>query len=99
MAKKKVARPTPAEQGLKLDPHRLDATVIALSKARAAGWLLNEIHYKGAAGIFDTAFDTQEEADAVCGWLHMMGHEYLVQALDEAEAAYRTCRNAKAAAA
>jgi hypothetical protein len=97
MAKTKVARkaPTKEAQPAPLDPHRFDPARIALSKAYAAWWLLDELAHGELLEGSKTNTSPQARDGEVRDWLLHVASETLHDAIDEAEAAYRESREGK----
>ncbi len=71
-----------ARQARKVDPIKYHDVTIALSKARAAQFLLSLCDDEGRS--------REDEWQQHLGWLEQFGHDALTAALAEAETAFRT---------
>ncbi len=79
-----------------VDRLKYHAVLIALSKARAAGWLLNEA-VNGCLAV--SPVDRPECDEDARAWLPIIACDALTAALTEAEVAFRKDHGAKTAAA
>lgn len=97
MAKTKVARKAPKKETrpAPLDPHRFDPALIALSKAYAAWWLLDELSHGELLEGSRTNTSPQARDGEVRDWLLSIASEVLHDTLLEAEAAYRKSQAGK----
>ena len=97
MAKTKVARKAPKKEAppAPLDPHRFDPAAIALSKAYAAWWLLDELSHGELLEGSRTNTSPQARDAEVRDWLLSIASEVLHDTLLEAEAAYRKTQEGK----
>ena len=102
MAKTKVARKAPKKdaQPAPLDPHRFDPARIALSKAFAAWWLLDELSHGELLEGAKANTSPQARDGEVRDWLLSLASGTLHDAIVEAEDAYREhCADPSKAAA
>jgi hypothetical protein len=85
-----MATVKPIEPEKPVDLVAYEPVMLALSKARAAQYLLKFLDSEHSEPL--ATFKMQEPKERVTehlGWIRQFGHDALVAALDEAEAAYR----------